>query len=224
MLEDAAETFASRESGESRHPQRARHNPLPLPADADGQPRGTTCSADLVALLEHFRPKSSSRRTRSSTRTPTTTPPRRRLIWRQNCSNWQPEIALLYANHLHDNDRWPMGPAGCGIALPPAFTAARRCLWSPTLSEAVQLDKAMALAMQHDLQGRLPFKKRCAGASSKCSPVVPGRPPAKTNFSARPFAAMNCSGYVVSTPECRGRRVAFKKAHRLLFARNPLQD
>ena len=33
-------------------------------------------------------------------------------------------------------------------------------LWSPSLSAEQQLDKAIALQMQHDLQGSLPFKKR----------------------------------------------------------------
>ena len=33
-------------------------------------------------------------------------------------------------------------------------------MWSPSLSAAVQLDKAMALAMQHYLQCPLPLKKR----------------------------------------------------------------
>lgn len=48
-----------------------------------------------------------------------------------------------------------------GIALPPVFASLPADgLWSPCLSPAQQLDKAMALAMQHDLQGRLPLKKR----------------------------------------------------------------
>jgi hypothetical protein len=76
-------------------------------------------------------------------------------------SAWQPKTQLLYANHLHDNDRWPMGPAGNGIALPPAIEALPADgLWSPSLSAEVQLDKAMALAMQHDLQGPLPLKRK----------------------------------------------------------------
>ena len=73
-------------------------------------------------------------------------------------STWQPDTLLLYANHLHDNDRWPMGPAGYGIALPPVFTPLPGDrLWSPLLSAEQQLDKAMALGLQHDLQGALPL-------------------------------------------------------------------
>jgi hypothetical protein len=33
-------------------------------------------------------------------------------------------------------------------------------MWSLCLSAQQQLDKAMALSMQHDLQGRQPWKKR----------------------------------------------------------------
>ena len=54
-----------------------------------------------------------------------------------------------------------MGPAGGGIGLAPAFdTQEAESFWSLPLSPAAQLDKAMALAMQHDLAPRLPFKKR----------------------------------------------------------------
>ncbi|EFQ65715.1 hypothetical protein PFWH6_0507 [Pseudomonas fluorescens WH6] len=66
-----------------------------------------------------------------------------------------------YANHLHDNDRWPMGDAGTGITLPPQFDDAlelRPC--SLPLSLAQQRDKAMALGMMHDLQPPAPFKRR----------------------------------------------------------------
>jgi len=76
-------------------------------------------------------------------------------------SQWQPELELLYANHLHDNDRWPMGPAEGGIALPPAIeTPAPLVPWSPLLTPERRLDKAMALGMQHDLLVPLPAKKR----------------------------------------------------------------
>lgn len=74
---------------------------------------------------------------------------------------WQPTTVLGYANHLHDNDRWPMGDAGQGIALPPAFDSSMPmqpyCL---PVSLALQRDKAMALGMMHDLQPPMPFKRR----------------------------------------------------------------
>lgn len=161
MLDKPERSYASSESGETDIRSARRHNPLPLPADADGRPSGKNLITDLVALLEHFRPE-------------VVVTPHPQLDPHVNhssttlavdlaaqLSSWRPEIALLYANHLHDNDRWPMGPAGYGVALPPALTLLPADgLWSPTLSAEVQLDKAMALAMQHDLQGRLPFKQR----------------------------------------------------------------
>ena len=88
-------------------------------------------------------------------------PPPARLLEAVQLSAWQPQTLLLYANHLHDNDRWPMGPAGAGVALPPALVELPADgLWSPSLSAEARLDKAMALAMQHDLQAPLPVKKR----------------------------------------------------------------
>ena len=161
MLATPTQVLASRESGECDVRSVRQHNPLRLPADADGQPTGHNLQADLVALLEHFCPEV------VVTPHPELDPhsdhvaATQALLAAIQVSRWQPKTLLLYANHLHDNDRWPMGPAGNGIALPPALTAlpAER-LWSLSLSPAQQLDKAMALAMQHDLQGRLPWKKR----------------------------------------------------------------
>lgn len=56
---------------------------------------------------------------------------------------WQPEEIFLYANHLHDNDRWPMGAAGTGVPLPPALTPLPAdALYCHPLDAAQQLDKA----------------------------------------------------------------------------------
>lgn len=161
MAEAPQQPFASRESGECDVRGVRRHNPLALPGDADGVPSWSNLVADLAALLEHFRPEV------LVTPHPELDPhsdhvaATRALLEAIQLSAWQPQTLLLYANHLHDNDRWPMGPAGHGIALPPALTALPAdLLWSPCLPAEVQLDKAMALAMQHDLQLPLPAKKR----------------------------------------------------------------
>ena len=153
--------FGSRESSETDIRTVRAHNPLQLPGDRDGQPTWENLQADLRALLAHFRPEV------VITPHPELDPhadhvaATRALRQAIEEGEWKPEALLLYANHLHDNDRWPMGPAGCGIALPPAIEPlpADR-LWSPTLSAETRLDKAMALAMQHDLQVPLPLKKR----------------------------------------------------------------
>ncbi|MDM8348433.1 PIG-L family deacetylase [Pseudomonas sp. sp1636] len=153
--------FASRDSGDGDTRPVRRHNPLTLPGDADGVPSWQNLLADLVALLEHFRPEA------IVTPHPQLDPhsdhvaSTQALLEAIELSSWKPKTLLLYANHLHDNDRWPMGSAGMGIALPPAIESLPADgLWSPSLSAEVQVDKAMALAMQHDLQGRLPAKKR----------------------------------------------------------------
>ncbi|MGP0173241.1 PIG-L deacetylase family protein [Pseudomonas sp. NCHU5208] len=161
MAEQPQVPFGSRESGESDVRSVRQHNPLPLPADGDGQPTWDNLIADLAAVIEHYRPEV------LVTPHPQLDPHHdhvastRALLEACERSSWKPQTLLLYANHLHDNDRWPMGPAGNGIALPPALTPlpADR-LWSPTLNAERQLDKAMALGLQHDLQGPLPLKKR----------------------------------------------------------------
>jgi LmbE family N-acetylglucosaminyl deacetylase len=161
MAEQPQMPFGSRESGESEVRSVRQHNPLTLPADADGQPTWDNLVADLAAVIEHYRPEV------LLTPHPELDPHHdhvastRAVLEACERTSWQPKTLLLYANHLHDNDRWPMGPAGNGIALPPAITAlpAER-LWSPTLDVERQLDKAMALGLQHDLQGSLPLKKR----------------------------------------------------------------
>ena len=162
MAAEPGQAFASRESGESDIRPLRRHNPLRLPGDVDGRPSWDNLCADLVALLEHFRPQV------VVTPHPQLDPhadhvaATRALLEAVRVASWQPQTLLLYANHLHDNDRWPMGPAGTGIALPPALQPLPADgLWSPVLAPGQQLDKAMALAMQHDLQGPLPFKLRC---------------------------------------------------------------
>lgn len=161
MLAEPEKSFASRESGDADLRQARAHNPLRLPADADGLPCGKNLLADLVALLEHFRPQVVVMPHPELDPHADHIAGTQALLQAVAQSRWKPEIGLLYANHLHDNDRWPMGPAGHGVALPPALAPLPPdALWSPCLSDAAQLDKAMALAMHHDLQGPLPFKKR----------------------------------------------------------------
>ncbi|MDP9938458.1 PIG-L deacetylase family protein [Ectopseudomonas alcaliphila] len=161
MAEQPQTPFGSRESGESDVRSVRQHNPLTLPGDSDGQPTWDNLVADLAAVIEHYCPEV------LLTPHPELDPHHdhvastRAVLEACERTSWQPKTLLLYANHLHDNDRWPMGPAGNGIALPPAITAlpADR-LWSPTLDAERQLDKAMALGLQRDLQGSLSLKKR----------------------------------------------------------------
>jgi LmbE family N-acetylglucosaminyl deacetylase len=161
MAAEPSQVFGSRESQENDVRSVRQHNPLALPADVDGQPSWQNLLGDLTALLEHFRPEV------VVTPHPELDPhsdhvaSTQALLEAIELSNWKPATLLMYANHLHDNDRWPMGPAGAGIALPPAIEPlpADR-LWSPLLSADVQLDKAMALAMEHDLQGGQVFKRQ----------------------------------------------------------------
>lgn len=161
MAAEPARAFGSRASGESDIRPLRVHNPLPLPGDQDGEPRWSNLVADLAALIEHWRPEV------IVTPHPELDPhadhvaTTRAVFEAIEASQWKPTYALYYANHLHDNDRWPMGPANTGIALPPAIEPMTPyAVWSPTLSAAAQIDKTMALRMQHDLQGPLPLKRQ----------------------------------------------------------------
>lgn len=161
MREEPAKAFGSRESEECDTRSARKFNSLVLPGDSDGAPTWHNLTADLVALLEHAKPQV------VLTPHPELDPHSDHVACTQalmeaiNVSSHRPQTLLLYANHLHDNDRWPMGPAGGGIALPPVLTPLPADkLWSPALDHAMQIDKAMALAMQHDLQTPLPFKRR----------------------------------------------------------------
>ncbi|MDR6961335.1 LmbE family N-acetylglucosaminyl deacetylase [Pseudomonas brassicacearum] len=161
MAQQPERSFGSLESGDSDIRDVRRFNTLSLPGDVDGQPNWHNLVADLAQLLEHHRPDA------VVTPHPELDPhsdhvaSTRALMEAIELSTWRPRTLLLYANHLHDNDRWPMGPAGCGIALPPAIEPLPADgLWSPLLDAPTRMDKAMALGMQHDLQGRPPFKRR----------------------------------------------------------------
>lgn len=161
MADQPEQAFGSRESGQRDIRTVRQHNSVSLPGDADGQPTWRNLVADLTRLLELHRPQV------VLTPHPELDPhsdhvaSTRALMEAIELSAWRPHSLLLYANHLHDNDRWPMGPADYGIALPPSIEPlpADR-LWSPQLDAATRLDKAMALGMQHDLQGRPPLKRR----------------------------------------------------------------
>ena len=136
-------------------------NPFPLPADQDGLPTWNNLLADLRQLLLTARPDV------IVLPHPIIDPHPDHICAQQAVAEalqgleWQPSIVLGYANHLHDNDRWPMGDAGTGIALPPLFDATQElhpCSLPLTLAQ--QRDKAMALGMMHDLQPAPPFKRR----------------------------------------------------------------
>lgn len=160
MAEVPGQGFSSRESGETDIRSARTSNSLRLPGDRDGVPCWDNLVADLSTLIEHWQPEvivtPHPQLDPHSDHVAATRAVHQALA---SVSGWQGTL-LLYANHLHDNDRWPMGPAGFGVALPPVTEALPAdSLWSPALDAQVRLDKAMALAMQHDLQGGMPLKK-----------------------------------------------------------------
>ncbi|MBO9549602.1 PIG-L family deacetylase [Pseudomonas sp.] len=136
-------------------------NPFPLPADRDGAPTWHNLLADLQALLEMARPEVLVMPHPQLDPHPDHVCAQAAVMEALQGLAWQPQTLLCYANHLHDNDRWPMGDSGDGVALPPQLSADQA--WAPCtllLDVATQRDKAMALGMMHDLQPAAPFKRR----------------------------------------------------------------
>lgn len=162
MQQQPSQAFGSKESGEADTRSVRQMNACRLPSDANGVPSWENLIADLTQLIADFKPEL------IVTPHPELDPHGDHIAATAAVQEALAQQAhsvqalLLYANHLADNDRWPMGNAGEGVALPPVTDAALPAdeLWSYVLSVEQQLDKALALAMQHDLQGSLPLKKR----------------------------------------------------------------
>ncbi|MGK9415872.1 PIG-L deacetylase family protein [Pseudomonas cedrina] len=153
--------FASREAELTDVRLFRRFNPFPLPSDSDGLPTWNNLLADLRHVLLMARPEVIVLPHAVLDPHPDHVCAQQAVLQALQGLEWQPTTVLGYANHLHDNDRWPMGDAGAGIALPPLFDATEELLpCSLPLTLAQQRDKAMALGMMHDLQPAAPFKRR----------------------------------------------------------------
>lgn len=168
MAQQPDMAFGSKQSGETDIRSAREHNCIKLPADNNGAPTWTNLVADLAACLMHFKPSvvvmPHPEIDPHADHIATT----QALFQALEQSDWQPQRLFLYANHLHDNDRWPMGNANTGVALPPAMVELPADdIFSYVLSDEQQLDKAMALLMQHDLQPPQPFKKRMRRMTQK---------------------------------------------------------
>ena len=136
-------------------------NLFPLPADQDGAPTWHNLLADLRAVLDMAKPEVLVMPHPQLDPHPDHICAQAAVLEAMQGLAWQPQTLLCYANHLHDNDRWPMGDSGDGVALPPQLSAVQA--WAPcslVLDLATQRDKAMALGMMHDLQPAAPFKRR----------------------------------------------------------------
>lgn len=154
-------SFGSLASGESDICGVRQHNAYPLPGDMNGRPCWNNLVADLRQLIELVRPLVVVSPHPELDPHPDHVATTQALQEALQQASWQPQTLLLYANHLTDNDRWPMGPADMGVALPPVVDQPlpADALWSPCLEAEVRLDKALSLAMQHDLQKPLRLKQ-----------------------------------------------------------------
>ncbi|MGV8916389.1 MAG: PIG-L family deacetylase [Pseudomonas sp.] len=153
--------IASREADLSDTRLFRQFNPMTLPGDVDGAPTWNNLLADLRALLLLARPQVLVMPHATIDPHPDHIAAQAAVLQALVGLEWQPSVVLGYANHLHDNDRWPMGNAYSGISLPPLFDATQELTpYSLQLPLSVQRDKAMALGMMHDLQPLPPFKRR----------------------------------------------------------------
>ncbi|WP_213875564.1 PIG-L family deacetylase [Pseudomonas sp. dw_358] len=152
--------IASREAQLSDTRLFRQYNRLALPGD-DGVPSWNNLLADLRALLLLARPEVIVMPHASIDPHPDHICAQAAVHEALLGLAWQPETLLGYANHLHDNDRWPMGDAHMGVSLPPVFAADPSLIpCSLSLPAPLRRDKAMALGMMHDLQPPMPFKRR----------------------------------------------------------------
>ncbi|UVJ46451.1 PIG-L family deacetylase [Pseudomonas sp. LS1212] len=154
------QSVASREADLNDTRLFRQFNALTLPGDSDGAPTWNNLLADLRALLLQARPQVIVLPHPSLDPHPDHICAQQAVLEALDGLQWQPDTLLGYANHLHDNDRWPMGDSGAGVNLPPLLDATQ--FWVPyslSLDLARQRDKAMALGMMHDLQPRPPFKR-----------------------------------------------------------------
>jgi LmbE family N-acetylglucosaminyl deacetylase len=152
---------ASREADLSDTRLFRQFNSLTLPGDADGAPTWNNLIADLRALLLEARPQVLVMPHATIDPHPDHICSQAAVLEALHGLAWQPSVILGYANHLHDNDRWPMGDVYSGVALPPVFDAAQELVpYSIELGIERQRDKAMALGMMHDLQPPAPLKRR----------------------------------------------------------------
>lgn len=153
--------IASREADLSDTRIFRQFNTLPLPGDVDGAPTWNNLIADLRALLLHAKPQVLVMPHATIDPHPDHICSQAAVLEALQGLDWQPSVILGYANHLHDNDRWPMGNAYSGVALPPVFDSSQTLVpYSIELNTEQQRDKAMALGMMHDLQPPPPLKRR----------------------------------------------------------------
>jgi LmbE family N-acetylglucosaminyl deacetylase len=161
MQQQPQQSFGSRVAPLTDTRPYRQHNPQTLPADQSGTPSWQNLVSDLRALLDQLQPDV------IITPHPALDPHSDHVACTAAVAEAmaqagaQVRYLLHYANHLHDNDRWPMGNAHTGVAPAPVTQSlAVESLCSLPLTAAQQIDKAMALRMQHDLQPPLSAKKR----------------------------------------------------------------
>ena len=155
------QAIASREAELSDTRYFRRFNRVTLASDRDGLPTWRNLVNDLCELIEQIQPQVIVLPHPRFDPHPDHLCSQQAVMQALSRTNWQPQTLLHYANHLHDNDRWPMGASGRGVALPPQLHSQEPlCPWSLNMSSERQCNKAMSLGMMHDLQPPAPLKRQ----------------------------------------------------------------
>lgn len=157
-----SENIMSQASGVSDTRVFREFNKQSLNSDAHGSPNWNTLVGDLVELIEQIQP--------DCIVTPhpeldphqdhhySTVAVKEALLKTKH----KPKDIYLFTNHLVYSDMFPFGPAHTLASLPPNMDNAQsvESLVSIPLTTTCQKDKATALAMMHDLQTPLRWKKK----------------------------------------------------------------
>ncbi|MRI31603.1 PIG-L family deacetylase [Endozoicomonas sp. OPT23] len=137
-----------------------KFNTRQLASDSDGKPTWNNLVSDLQELIDDIKP--------TAIVTPHTVidshPDHKAATYAVEealtLTTHRPGHLLCYANHLETTDMFPFGPAHSLTSLPPIKEELTvGSVYSFTLSEEVQLNKAVALEMMHDLRRPVKAKK-----------------------------------------------------------------
>lgn len=161
MLAEPQKNFASLQSGKNDIRSVRQYHAIRLPSDENGLPNGENLLADLRFCLQHFQPDVVVLPHPDIDPHPDHIACYQAFLQANEAAGSPVKELLLYANHLHGNDRWPMGNSFSGIALPPLVEVlCKDDVLSMCLDKATQIDKAEALKMQHDLLSPLKAKRK----------------------------------------------------------------
>jgi len=130
-----------------------------LPSNKDGICSWNNLIADLVFLMEQIKPQVIITPHPEFDAHPDHIYSTYALKKAVEIANYQADFYLLYANHLHHHDLLPLGKAGFGTPLPPAFSSRdTEHFYCLEVNRSKQINKTLSLLLMHDLQKTVRIK------------------------------------------------------------------